>query len=68
METNNNYEKIKKEIEVEKQRRKEEDKKNKKIINQIKTIDRLKSKLSKEEAKLNELIENTQNTNEEEKL
>ncbi|EAK0768200.1 hypothetical protein [Campylobacter lari] len=68
METNNNYEKIKKEIEVEKQRRKEEDKKNKKIINQIKTIDKLKSKLSKEEAKLNELIENTQNTKEEEKI
>ncbi|EFO9318197.1 hypothetical protein HL736_001205 [Campylobacter lari] len=52
----NNYEKIKKDIEIEQQRRKEEDRKNQKLINQIKVIQKLKNKLEKEERKLDSLV------------
>lgn len=53
-----NYEKIKKDIEEGIQKRKEEDKKNKKIINQIKIISSLENKVQKEKEKLNELVKN----------
>ncbi|ENT5822635.1 hypothetical protein ACFD9U_001722 [Campylobacter jejuni] len=53
-----NYEKIKKDIEEGIQKRKEEDKKNKKIINQIKIISSLENKVQKEKEKLNKLIKN----------
>ncbi|EAI8568534.1 hypothetical protein JG677_04490 [Campylobacter sp. TTU-622] len=54
----NNYEKIKKDIEEGIQKRKEEDKKNKKIISQIKVISNLENKIKKEKEKLNKLVEN----------
>ncbi|ADC29272.1 hypothetical protein ACE66E_001744 [Campylobacter jejuni] len=53
-----NYEKIKKDIEEGIQKRKEEDKKNKKIINQIKIISSLENKVQKEKEKLNKLVKN----------
>lgn len=53
-----NYEKIKKDIEEGIQKRKEEDKKNKKIISQIKVISNLENKIKKEKEKLNKLVEN----------
>ncbi|EAH6175635.1 TPA: hypothetical protein R8P75_001613 [Campylobacter jejuni] len=51
-----NYEKIKKDIEEGIQKRKEEDKKNKKIINQIKIISSLENKIQKEKEKLDKLV------------
>ncbi|EAI4085117.1 hypothetical protein ACM15X_001666 [Campylobacter jejuni] len=51
-----NYEKIKKDIEEGIQKRKEEDKKNKKIINQIKIISSLENKVQKEKEKLDKLV------------
>ncbi|EAH4727488.1 hypothetical protein C2P56_06110 [Campylobacter jejuni] len=56
-----NYEKIKKDIEEGIQKRKEEDKKNKKIINQIKIISSLENKVQKEKEKLNKLVKNEAN-------
>ncbi|EHF4495337.1 hypothetical protein J1H15_000506 [Campylobacter coli] len=53
-----NYEKIKKDIEEGIQKRKEEDKKNKKIINQIKIISSLENKVQKEKEKLNKFVKN----------
>ncbi|XUP68484.1 hypothetical protein B6971_000505 (plasmid) [Campylobacter coli] len=53
-----NYEKIKKDIEEGIQKRKEEDKKNKKIISQIKIINSLENKIKKEKEKLSKLVEN----------
>ncbi|AJK83796.1 MULTISPECIES: hypothetical protein [Campylobacter] len=53
-----NYEKIKKDIEEGIQKRKEEDKKNKKIINQIKIISSLENKVQKEKEKLDKLVKN----------
>ncbi len=53
-----NYEKIKKDIEEGIQKRKEEDKKNKKIISQIKIINSLETKIKKEKEKLSKLVEN----------
>lgn len=53
-----NYEKIKKDIEEGIQKRKEEDKKNKKIINQIKIISSLENKIQKEKEKLDKLVKN----------
>ncbi|MCC2990329.1 hypothetical protein J8258_01570 [Campylobacter jejuni] len=56
-----NYEKIKKDIEEGIQKRKEEDKKNKKISNQIKIISSLENKVQKEKEKLNKLVKNEAN-------
>lgn len=53
-----NYEKIKKDIEEGIQKRKEEDKKNKKIISQINIINSLENKIKKEKEKLSKLVEN----------
>ncbi|EID8661110.1 hypothetical protein LCI70_001435 [Campylobacter coli] len=53
-----NYKKIKKDIEEGIQKRKEEDKKNKKIISQIKIINSLENKIKKEKEKLSKLVEN----------
>ncbi|EHQ5926132.1 hypothetical protein KRS44_001716, partial [Campylobacter jejuni] len=50
--------KIKKDIEEGIQKRKEEDKKNKKIISQIKIINSLENKIKKEKEKLSKLVEN----------
>ncbi|MBZ7963312.1 hypothetical protein H2274_07080 [Campylobacter sp. W0049] len=61
MTENSNFQIIKERIENQKLKRKEEDKKNKKIIEQIKIISNLRKKLEKEEEKLNILVDLNQN-------
>lgn len=61
MAENSNFQIIKERIENQAKIRKEEDRKNKKIIDQIKVISTLRKKLEKEEEKLNILVDLNQN-------
>lgn len=56
-----NYEELIKEIKENEIKRKEEDKKNKKIIEQVKIIEKLEYKLKKAKEKLNELAQSNDN-------
>lgn len=57
-----NYEELLKEIKDKEIKRKEEDKKNKKILGQLKIIEKLEFKLKKAKEKLNEIAHNKDNS------